>query len=32
MAFEDALDDGQEPELLSADDFEVALAFAEGDF
>ncbi|KAJ7810077.1 hypothetical protein B0H14DRAFT_2607588 [Mycena olivaceomarginata] len=29
---EDALDDGQEPELLSANDFEVALAFAEGDF
>ncbi|KAJ7875804.1 hypothetical protein B0H13DRAFT_2347947 [Mycena leptocephala] len=31
LAFDDAIDDGDEPELLSTDDFEVALAYAEGD-
>jgi hypothetical protein len=31
LAFEEAMDEGDEPELLSTDDFEVALAYAEGD-
>ncbi|KAJ7357905.1 hypothetical protein DFH08DRAFT_953112 [Mycena albidolilacea] len=30
-AFEDAVEEGGEPELLSTGDFEVALAYAEGD-
>ncbi|KAJ7691870.1 hypothetical protein B0H14DRAFT_2651873 [Mycena olivaceomarginata] len=31
LAFDDALDEDQEPELLSTDDFDVALAYAEGE-
>ncbi|KAJ7786798.1 hypothetical protein B0H14DRAFT_3506383 [Mycena olivaceomarginata] len=31
-AFDDAVEDGKDPELLSTDDFEVALAYAEGEF
>jgi hypothetical protein len=31
LAFEDAVEEGGEPELLSTGDFEVALAYAEGD-
>jgi hypothetical protein len=32
LAFDDAVEEGQEPKLLSTDDWEVALAYAEGDF
>jgi hypothetical protein len=34
LAFDDAVEEGQEPELLllSTDDWEVALAYTEGDF
>ncbi|KAJ7264467.1 hypothetical protein B0H12DRAFT_1068720 [Mycena haematopus] len=32
LAFEDAVEEGRDPELLSSDEFEVALAYAEGDF
>ncbi|KAJ7799344.1 hypothetical protein B0H14DRAFT_2617077 [Mycena olivaceomarginata] len=31
LAFQDAVEEGREPELLSTDEFEVALAYAEGD-
>lgn len=31
LAFEEAVADGSDPELLSTDDFEMALAYAEGD-
>jgi hypothetical protein len=30
-AFDNAVEDGKDPELLSMDDFEVALAYAEGE-
>jgi hypothetical protein len=32
LAFDEAIEEGQEPELLLTDDWEVALAYAEGDF
>jgi hypothetical protein len=31
LAFQDAVEEGREPELLSTDEFEVALAYTEGD-
>jgi hypothetical protein len=31
LAFEEAFADGNDPELLSTDDFEMALGYAEGD-
>jgi hypothetical protein len=31
MAFDDAVEEGEEVELLSTSDFDIALAYAEGD-
>jgi hypothetical protein len=31
LAFDEAVEDGDEPELLSTDDFDVALAYAAGE-
>jgi hypothetical protein len=31
LAFDDVVEDGQEPELLSTDDFDIALVYAEGE-